>query len=104
MKDGPNALYRTVDGGATWSTTDLPGASLFWLDSQQGWSLGRTIEWTEDGGATWTRVHEVNWDGQFSFVDAMNGWAVATNEDEKALVRTSSGGTKWSILKPAVGP
>lgn len=104
VKEGPHALYRSADGGVTWSTTEVPGGSLFWLDSQRGWSLGRTILWTEDGGATWTRRHEVNWDGQFGFVDAMNGWAVATNEDETALVRTSSGGTRWSILKPVVGP
>lgn len=104
VKEGPHALFRTTDGGATWRVTDVPGGSLYWLDAQRGWSLGRTILWTEDGGATWTRRHEVTWDGQFSFVDAANGWAVATNEDEKALVRTSSGGSKWSILKPVVGP
>ena len=104
VHDGPHAFYRTADGGATWSITEIPGGSLYWLDPQRGWSLGRTIFWTEDGGATWTRRHEVNWDGQFSFVDAMNGWAVATNEDETALVRTTSGGTKWTILKPVIGP
>lgn len=104
MQEGPHALFRTTDGGATWRLADLPGGSLYWLDSQRGWSLGRTLYWTQDGGGIWTRLHEVNWDGQFSFVDEMNGWAVATNEDETALVRTTSGGTKWSILLPVIGP
>ena len=104
VHDGPHALYRTADGGATWSIAEIPAGSLYWLDPQRGWSLGRTIFWTEDGGASWMQRHQVSWDGQFSFVDAMNGWAVATNEDETALVQTTSGGTKWSILKPVIGP
>jgi photosystem II stability/assembly factor-like uncharacterized protein len=104
VQDGPHGLYRTTDGGATWRVAEFPAGSVYWLDPQRGWSLGRAIAWTEDGGATWTQKHEVNWDGQFSFVDAMNGWAVATNADETALVRTTSGGTKWTILKPVIGP
>jgi hypothetical protein len=46
----------------------------------------------------------VNWDGQFSFVDDLHGWAVARNEQEIALVRTQNGGTSWSILKPVSAP
>jgi photosystem II stability/assembly factor-like uncharacterized protein len=104
MADGPNALYRTHDGGVTWSRLEYPGGEIQWEDAERGWALGREIYRTEDGGATWSFVHAVTWDGQFSFVDDLNGWAVARNADEIALVRTQNGGEKWSILKPVSGP
>lgn len=102
--DGPQALYRTRDGGKTWSVDEYPGGEVLWQDPLKGWALGREIHRTEDGGATWSFVHAVTWDGQFSFVDESNGWAVARNEDEIALVRTRNGGASWSILKPVSGP
>jgi photosystem II stability/assembly factor-like uncharacterized protein len=103
-RDGPNALYRTEDGGVTWTQREYPGGQLLWLDNSRGWALGRNIYWTRDGGATWALVHSVNWDGQFSFVDEQHGWAVARNGDEIALVRTADGGASWSILRPLMGP
>ena len=57
--------------------------------AERGWALGRDIYRTVDGGATWSFVHAVTWDGQFSFVDDQHGWAVARNEQEIALVRTA---------------
>jgi hypothetical protein len=44
----------------------------------------------------------VNWDGQFSFVDASNGWAVAQAEEEIALVRTTDGGRIWQMIEPQI--
>jgi photosystem II stability/assembly factor-like uncharacterized protein len=104
MADGPHTLYRTRDGGTTWSLQEYPGGELQWQDELRGWALGREIYRTENGGATWTFVHAVSWDGQFSFVDERHGWAVARNEDEIALVQTQDGGARWSILKPVSGP
>ncbi len=104
MADGPHTLYRTDDGGKTWSLQDYPGGELLWQDDQRGWALGRDIYRTVDGGATWSFVHAVTWDGQFSFVDDQHGWAVARNEQEIALVRTENGGVRWSILKPVTAP
>ena len=104
LSDGPNTLYRSADGGQSWSLLDYPGGDLLWQDEQHGWALGREIYRTADGGTTWKFVHAVNWDGQFSFVDDLHGWAVARNEQEIALVRTQNGGTSWSILKPVSAP
>lgn len=104
MADGPHTLYRTGDGGKTWSLQDYPGGELLWQDEQRGWALGREIYRTVDGGATWLLVHAVTWDGQFSFVDDRHGWAVARNEQEIALVQTEDGGARWSILKPVTAP
>ncbi len=104
LAEGPNALYRTQDGGATWDVLEYPGGEVQWLDDARGWALGRKIYRTENGGASWALVHEVNWDGQFTFVDPQNGWAVARDGDEVALVRTSNGGSSWSIVEPATVP
>jgi photosystem II stability/assembly factor-like uncharacterized protein len=103
-RDGPHALYRTEDGGLSWSQNQYPGGEVLWLDESRGWALSRDIYWTEDAGATWEFVHNVSWDGQFSFVDENHGWAVARNEEEIALVRTEDGGASWSILRPVTGP
>jgi photosystem II stability/assembly factor-like uncharacterized protein len=103
-REGPHALYRTQDGGATWDVLEYPGGEVLWLDDARGWALGRKIYRTENGGVSWTLVHEVQWDGQFTFVDPQNGWAVARDGDEVALVRTSNGGSRWSILKPVTAP
>jgi photosystem II stability/assembly factor-like uncharacterized protein len=102
--DGPHALYRTEDGGMTWTAREYPGGQVLWLDESRGWALSRDIYRTRDGGATWALVRSVNWDGQFSFADQNHGWAVARNEEEIALVRTENGGASWSILRPVTGP
>jgi hypothetical protein len=75
---------------------------IFFLDPERGWLLGREIHLTEDGGESWTRIKVVIWDGLFSFVDALNGWAVAKFGDETALVRTYDGGRSWQELEPTL--
>ena len=104
LADGPHALYRTQDGGATWDVREYPGGEVLWLDAARGWALGRSVYRTENGSASWSLVHQVNWDGQFTFVDTQNGWAVARDGEEVALVRTRNGGSSWAILKPVTGP
>jgi photosystem II stability/assembly factor-like uncharacterized protein len=102
--DGPHALVWTEDGGATWTVREYPGGALLWLDVSRGWALGRDLYRTRDGGASWQFVRSVNWDGQFSFVDEVRGWAVARNGEEIALVQTEDGGKSWSILRPVTAP
>ena len=97
-------LYATTDGGVTWQTSAFPGGDLYLLDPNRGWALSTDIYWTEDGGATWTKIKTVDWEGQFSFVDAMAGWAVARSVDESALVRTLDGGRTWELLEPIASP
>ncbi len=95
-------IYTTQDLGVTWQHTLLPSPvdSLFFLDKDQGLAFGREYYKTSDGGLNWAPVKTVNWDGQFSFVDSHNGWAVARNLDEIALVKTVNGGQTWQIVEP----
>jgi photosystem II stability/assembly factor-like uncharacterized protein len=99
-------LYSSDDGGDHWQMFALPkkvnGAktSLIFFDSQTGLLLGRDMYETRDGGETWDLIKTVSWDGQFSFIDEQNGWAIARDQDEIALVRTEDGGRTWSQLDP----
>ncbi len=97
-------IYTTQNLGFTWQHALLPTPveSLVFLDDQEGWAFGREYYKTSDGGLSWVSVKMVNWDGQFSFVDALNGWAVAQNLDEIALVTTRDGAQTWQIIEPTV--
>jgi photosystem II stability/assembly factor-like uncharacterized protein len=97
-------LYITPDGGNYWISTPFPGGYLEFLNADQGWALGQNIYQTQDGGATWTMVKTVTWNGQFSFVDEQNGWAVARSDGEIALVHTTDGGQSWEIILPLIAP
>ncbi len=115
FKTEQDYLYSTNDSGGTWKTYPLPadtilGQGLWFLDPQTGLVLGSKVYRTTDGGKNWTLFSILSWDGQFSFIDPNNGWAVARNQDkgEIALVRTSPNAGKWDgrwdILTPVVGP
>lgn len=97
-------LYSTASGGAEWQTSVFPGGTLYLLDLAHGWAFSRDLYWTDDGGANWTKLNTVEWDGQFSFVGPDFGWAVARSADETALVRTTDGGRTWELLDPVISP
>lgn len=116
-------LYRTHDGGRTWSSLPVPntaGSVLSWsfVDSYFGWALitGTTAAWplpaylyrTEDGGLTWKnlgvpapapdQVFEV------SFTYMTTGWLSSANGGPYAY-RTSDFGDTWTRvpLPPPAG-
>ncbi|MFH2103383.1 MAG: hypothetical protein ABIJ39_08530 [Chloroflexota bacterium] len=99
-------LFTTADGGESWQMRSAPSGSLLWTSSgpTEGFALGRTIFRTVNGGQTWTEVKQVNWDGQFSFVSPLHGWAVARSEDLIALVRTVNGGGIWQEIQAVIAP
>lgn len=97
-------LYFTQDGGTTWTYTPYPGGSLIFIDPSLGLALGREVYRTQEGGRNWIKVKSVAWDGQFSFVNAQLGWAVARSGEQIALVTTQNGGQTWAELHPRVGP
>jgi photosystem II stability/assembly factor-like uncharacterized protein len=96
-------LYRTENDGQTWEILQYPGGPIHFFDQEIGWTLGREIYKTTDGGGSWTQIKRVTWDGQFSFVDEQHGWAVARSGVQSSLVRTDDGARTWQELHPVVG-
>jgi len=106
-------LYSTDDTGKSWHSAtmpsgfkipDIPAGGLFFTNATSGLALSRWIYRTDDGGNSWSAGKQVNWDGQFSFVDLNTGWAVARNGGEIALVKTLDGGGTWQVIQPRIGP
>ena len=94
--------FSTSDGGKIWERLDYPGGHLHFIDEQIAYALGREIFRTQDGGLTWEQIKRVEWDGQFSFVDERQAWAVARKGAAIALVKTQDGCRTWEQLEPAV--
>ena len=94
----------TSFGGVEWGILPdpYPEGLIAFVDSDTGYLLGRRILNTADGGHSWAYVKTVAWDGQFSFANSSDGWAVARSGEAIALVRTSDGGRTWKELKPVV--
>ena len=101
-------LYSTSDGGETWQIRPYPGGRVLFVDSMTGWSVGDLIHQTRDGGATWTEMSRVSWQGQFSFVDEFRGWAVGEELTAAGrsyeLYTTGDGGRTWIALSPSLAP
>ena len=62
--DRKRVIYKTQDGGETWSITVSPAVqdekenfhTIFFLSPTKGWVLGKNVYRTDDGAVTWTRL------------------------------------------------
>lgn len=101
--DQTGRVFRSADGGATWSPfasspPALSAADLHFSSALDGWVVGQgfsgaALFHTVDGGATWTPVPDFQ--GTYVAVDFVgaNGWALAVYG---TLWRTTDGGASWS--------
>ncbi|PMQ05140.1 Xyloglucanase Xgh74A [Dyella sp. AD56] len=120
---GPARLLSSLDGGKTWTNTDMtPWIAMIvdvkFFDSKNGVIYGGSdadlakshavIITTHDGGAHWTRVYESKrqseliWKG--SFATRRIGYATIQNYDtdvkatQRWLAKTTDGGKTWKEL------
>ena len=125
----PNSgfLYRTVDGGLTWTEYETPFSSgdLKFLDENNGWMLADlgvgagsnavAVYRTDDGGVSWTRTftndpNQTNAGDSLPLSGLKGG--IAPVDTQTALVygvvyapgtvylfRTQDGGETWSTVK-----
>ncbi len=126
-------LYRTTDGGASWTSNAVPfaGASIQFLDPADGWALAGlgvalsdeavAVFRTSDGGVTWSQVftdepNAVNTSDTLPFVgdktgltvlDANHAWVTGSEpvSDFIYIYTTQDGGQTWSGQNrcPALG-
>jgi len=95
-------LYVTSDRGSTWVIHEFPGTELLFIDEQNAFALAENIAFSNNQGQDWIPVKYVRWQGQFSFIDVNQAWAVATYEDEIDLVYTNNGGRTWLEIEPQI--
>ena len=116
-------VARTTDGGTTWTTDTIPGASQLFLvairalDRRRAWALGTAftgpslarIYRTDDGGRTWRLQYENAAPGVF--LDGMMFWnpddGIAFGDPMDGrffLLVTRNGGSHWSRVAPGRSP
>jgi len=73
------------------------------ISANTGWAISEKIQLTTDGGLTWKPISDVSWNPQFDFISEQIGWGVAWSKGQVALVKTTDGGARWTMLVPTVG-
>jgi photosystem II stability/assembly factor-like uncharacterized protein len=109
---GPRpVMYRTADGGHTWSSGRLNSEayvlSMSFVDVDRGWLLLYTGELyrTEDGGATWANlgapVGPRDEPFRVQFIDRQTGWLDSWSAKPVAY-KSVDGGVTWrQVMLPA---
>ncbi len=97
-------VYRTTDGGATWSAANTSLASIneiHFVSSFVGWlvcnDFSNTIRKTTDGGVTWSTVYSstINLFTSVHFTTSSVGFAAGGYSQ---ILKTTNGGTTWTIV------
>lgn len=129
---GSGVLYRTEDGGLTWTAYPTPfgGGDLSFIDESQGWmmaplgagagSMAVAIFKSEDGGATWNQVYTNDPNlanasdslplsgikNNLTPLDAHTAWVggVIYSPETFYLYKTSDGGSTWAPQTPPAAP
>ena len=110
-------LYKTSDGGNTWSSFALPCTMLFnicFTDTLTGYILGREryeddfgkVWKTTDGGANWEIIYSPNIDfyqSHIQFLSRDTGYISDDDEGEGVILKTTDGGNSWVEIFTAYG-
>lgn len=128
--DRATGVMKSVDGGETWTATDLGEhatllVDIFFADEQRGWVVGGKAEVadptrddvipvvlaTEDGGQTWENrlagmkadLPRGEWGWKIQFVTDEVGFVSLENFVDGAILKTVDGGRTWE-RKPVDDP
>jgi photosystem II stability/assembly factor-like uncharacterized protein len=102
-------IFRTDDGGSTWTLLADPAAMMFdvgFASASIGWCVGAsgTVMKTLDGGATWSTTTIPGYAGTLlgvSVVDSQILWVVG---DDGFVARSTDGGTTFVPEDPGLEP
>jgi len=114
-------ILHTTDGGATWKlqnsrNTKIILTTVQFIDPNEGWIIGATVEdgeagyvlHTTDGGKHWQTQYKYKKDSGLDgifFMDDKSGWVTgATEQGYGWLLHTTDAGKTWSEKKfPGIG-
>jgi photosystem II stability/assembly factor-like uncharacterized protein len=123
MPDKPAGVIKSVDGGDTWTATDMSAhasllVDIFFRDEQHGWVVGGKADVpdprredvipvvlaTDDGGETWhNRLDGIEpaltkgeWGWKIQFLTDDVGFVSLENFDDGAILKTADGGQTWT--------
>ena len=96
-------IYRTLNGGQTWTRVKMPGGWVYlqdivFIDNNRGWAVGwgGTILHSTDGGVSWQR-QDADASGILEgvyFINEQKGWVVG---HEGVILHTEDGGENWEV-------
>jgi photosystem II stability/assembly factor-like uncharacterized protein len=97
-------IFRTDDGGATWTQQDAhtkrPFLAMSCLDAKTAWVAGKEgiVYATKDGGATWTQLQTGSQRHVFAleFPTAQRGHGAG---DFGTMIHTEDGGATWTASR-----
>ena len=98
----PNSLFKTTDGGATWTNLSLnAGQAVDFVDADHGWmiNVGGLGYRTTNGGATWTQMLLPNQGfspnlTRMDFINQNVGWVVGWYG---YAAHTTNAGVTWQL-------
>lgn len=97
-------IFRTGDGGATWTHQDAhtkrPFLAMSCLDAKTAWVAGKEgiVYATKDGGVTWTQLQTGSQRHVFAleFPTAQRGHGAG---DYGTMIHTEDGGATWTVSR-----
>ncbi len=106
----PDQVYRSTDGGTTYSIATFPPTaygylnSIHMIDNNTGWAVGSntSVFKTTNGGASWDSVPTPFTEAgkilsKVIFVNANTGWIFSKTSmtGDSTIIKTTNGGTSW---------
>ena len=99
-------IFRTTDGGATWTQQDAhtkrPFLAMSCLDAKTAWVAGKEgiVYGTKDGGVTWTQLQTGSQRHIFAleFASPQVGHGAG---DYGTMIHTEDGGASWTVSRVA---
>ncbi|MCD6024826.1 MAG: hypothetical protein K0Q91_1742 [Fibrobacteria bacterium] len=94
---GSGVLFRTVDGGTTWTLLSefMPVQDIRFFSASTGWvSTLFGLYRTTDGGASWALQFGFPMAWDFHFPTAGEGWVVGRRG---MILKTTDGGSSWRV-------
>lgn len=106
----PIELFRTADGGLSWSKVTLPDTRAVFItfgDSRHGWLLANptALFSTSDAGESWERLPDPPLESiQMAFRSPLEGWMWTLGHGQSHLYVSHDAGNTWQSHDPPEPP